>query len=178
MENNNSFPWISSLGAKKNLGTMAGTTVLCTQYPARVTTSIYQMVGIATNVALTTVGRCSGQACLRWRLFLAFGLIILSLTWCFTQVGMLTCILIGTATLFANTTPYGENWAPGIPGSPCYTRGPTRGPMIYQGAHQGGHYGYTRGPTRGPTKAHQGAHQGAHKESWPLIFVVEWPTRS
>jgi hypothetical protein len=37
LENNNSFPSISSVGAKKNLGTMAGTRVLCTQYPARVT---------------------------------------------------------------------------------------------------------------------------------------------
>ena len=37
MENNNSFPWISSVGGKKYLGTMAGTTVLCIQYPARVT---------------------------------------------------------------------------------------------------------------------------------------------
>ena len=50
------------------------------------------------------------------------------ITWCFTQVGTLACILIGMATLFANNTPHGENWAPGIPGSPCYTRGPTRGP--------------------------------------------------
>ena len=31
------FIWIFSLGAKKVLGTMAGTRVLCTQYPARVT---------------------------------------------------------------------------------------------------------------------------------------------
>ena len=90
------------------------------------------MVGIATNVALTTVGRCSGQACLRWRLVIAFGLIILSLTWCFAQVGMLACNLRGTATLLANITPYGENWATGVPGSPCYTRGPTS-------AHQGCH---------------------------------------
>ena len=44
-------------------------------------TSIFQMVGIATNVALMTVSRCSGQACPRWRLFIAFGLVILSLTW-------------------------------------------------------------------------------------------------
>ncbi len=48
------------------------------------------------------------------------------ITWCFTQVGMLACILIGMATLFANDAPHGENWAPGIPGSPCYTRGPTK----------------------------------------------------
>ena len=89
-------------------------------------TSICKMVGIATSVALTTVSHCSGQACLRWRLFIAFGLIILSLTWCFAQVG-LACILRGTATLFANTTPHGGTWATGIPGSPCYTRGPTRG---------------------------------------------------
>ena len=37
MENNNSFPGIPSVGGKKYLGTMAGTTVLCTQYPAGVT---------------------------------------------------------------------------------------------------------------------------------------------
>jgi hypothetical protein len=103
-------------------------------------TSICKMVGIATSVALTTVSRCSEQACLRWRLFIAFGLVILSLTWCFAQVGMLACILRDTATLFANTTPHGENWATGLPGSPCYTRG----------------------STRGVTKAHQGPHQGAH----------------
>ncbi len=40
METDNSFPWISSLGAKKVLGTMAGTTVLCTQYFARVTKKV------------------------------------------------------------------------------------------------------------------------------------------
>ncbi len=135
-------------------------------------TSIYQMVGIATNVALTAVGRCSGQACLRWRLFIAFGLIILSLTWCFAQVGMLTCFLIGTATLFANTTPHGENWAPGIPRSPCYTRGPTRGSMIYQGAHQGAHYGYTRGPTRGPLRLTRGPTRGPTKS--PDLLFLSW----
>ncbi len=37
MENDNSFIWIFSLGAKFVLGTMAGTTEVCTQYPARVT---------------------------------------------------------------------------------------------------------------------------------------------
>ena len=115
-------------------------------------TSTWQMVGIATNVALTTVGRCSGQACLRWRLFIAFGLIILSLTWWFVQVGMLECILRGTATLFASTTPHGGIWATGIPGSPCYTRGPTRGPILYQGAHQGAHYGPPGGPPGGPLR--------------------------
>ena len=85
-------------------------------------TSICKMVGITTSVALTTVSRCSRQACLRWRLFIAFGLIILNVTWYFTQVGMLACILIGMATLFANNTPPGIAWAP-----------------WYQGAHQGAH---------------------------------------
>jgi hypothetical protein len=107
---------------------------------------------IATSVALTTVSRCSGQACLRWRLFIAFGLVILNLTWCFAQVGTLACILRGMVTLFANTTPHGKNWAPGMSGSPCYTRGPTRGPMLYQGAHQGVHYGSPWGPPRGPLR--------------------------
>jgi hypothetical protein len=41
LENNKSFPSISSLGAKTFLGTMAGTTVLCTQYPARVTKVVW-----------------------------------------------------------------------------------------------------------------------------------------
>jgi hypothetical protein len=85
-------------------------------------TSICKMVGITTSVALTTVSRCSRQVCLRWRLFIAFGLIILNVTWYFTQVGMLACILIGMATLFANNTPPGIAWAP-----------------WYQGAHQGAH---------------------------------------
>ena len=113
------------------------------------------MVGIATNVALTTVSRCSGQACLHWRLFIAFGLIILSLTWCFAQVGMLACILRGTVTLFANTTPHGENWATGIPGSPCYTRGPTRGlTKAMPGGPPGSPLRLTRGPTTAmPTKS-------------------------
>ena len=83
------------------------------------------------------------------------------ITWCFTQVGMLACILIGMATLFANNTPHGENWATGLPGSPCYTRGPTRGPTkaipggppggplrLYQGAH----YGSPGGPPGGPLR--------------------------
>jgi hypothetical protein len=85
-------------------------------------TSICKMVGITTSVALTTVSRCSRQVCLRWRLFIAFGLIILNVTWYFTQVGMLACILIGMATLFANNTPPGIAWAP-----------------WYQKAHQGAH---------------------------------------
>jgi hypothetical protein len=137
------------------------------------------MVGIATNVALTTVGRCRGQACLQWRLFIAFGLIILSLTWCFAQVGMLACILRGTATLFANnTTPHGGAWAPGLPGGPCYTKGPTRTPILYQGTHSipGGPSGdpfYTRGPTRGPNRVPPGCPPGG-----PLgvltFFFLSW----
>ena len=37
-DKNNVLPWIFSLGANSKMGTIAGTRVLCTQYPARVTT--------------------------------------------------------------------------------------------------------------------------------------------
>ena len=36
-DKNNVLPWIFSLGANSKMGTIAGTRVLCTQYPARVT---------------------------------------------------------------------------------------------------------------------------------------------
>ncbi len=36
-----SFKTISSVGAKNKMGTMAGTTVLCIQYPARVTNTLH-----------------------------------------------------------------------------------------------------------------------------------------
>ena len=39
-DKNNVLPWIFSLGANSKMGTIAGTRVLCTQYPARVTTGI------------------------------------------------------------------------------------------------------------------------------------------
>ena len=38
-DKNNVLPWIFSLGANSKMGTIAGTRVLYTQYPARVTTS-------------------------------------------------------------------------------------------------------------------------------------------
>ena len=40
LDRNNFFTWILSLGANSKMGTIAGTRVLCTQYPARVTTFV------------------------------------------------------------------------------------------------------------------------------------------
>ncbi len=129
------------------------------------------MVGIVTNVALTTVGRCSGQACLRWRLFIAFGLMILSLTWCFAQVGMLAWLHPkrhgDIVRQYYSTWRELGHWS-------------TKEPMLYQGVHQGAHsipggppggpLRSTRGPTRGPTKTHQGPTRGPTKSS-DLLFL-------
>ena len=56
-DKNNVLPWIFSLGANSKMGTIAGTRVLCTQYPARVTKelSIVLLIGFYTKFKFNLV---------------------------------------------------------------------------------------------------------------------------